>query len=125
MGTLAWASGVVSSLGSLVFYLHTVSGQYSHGRRRGKAKGGSERHPQGIHCRMEEDQREGGGGAEEAEGGSSCRGRRRGRGRGRGGGRGGGVNQILALRFAPALHSRNKHETHEIINKNKNQNKEK
>merc|ERR1712041_39755 len=31
----------------------TVSGKYSHGRRRGKAKGGSERHPQGIHCRKE------------------------------------------------------------------------
>merc|ERR1712243_510944 len=43
----------------------------------------------------------------------------------RGGGRGGGVNQILALRFAPALHSRNKHETHEIINKNKKKKKKK
>merc|ERR1719270_197308 len=40
----------------------------SHGRRRGKAKRGAQRHPQGIHLRMEGNQGEGRGGAEEAEG---------------------------------------------------------
>merc|ERR1719278_706782 len=42
--------------------------KHSHGRRRGKAERAAECHPQGIHLRMEGDQGEGGGGAEEAEG---------------------------------------------------------
>merc|ERR1711872_1185426 len=74
----------------------------SHGRRRGKAKRGAQRHPQGIHLRMESHQGEGRGGAEEAEGEAGQEEGDQGRageeaqsaeeGRGRRGGGGGGVN---------------------------------
>merc|ERR1712179_825362 len=51
---------------------HLEYPEHSHGRRGGKAQGAAECDTQGVHRRMEADQGEGGGGAEEAEGEAGC-----------------------------------------------------